>query len=102
MVWSLALVVLGGTMIIRAQDRARHGDVTTERQFSDFAFWSGVKRRITSPAFKGADFTAVMGGGELDLRGASTAEGPAVIDLFIVMGGLEITVPADWAVSNEV
>jgi hypothetical protein len=30
-----------------------------------------------------------------------TVGGQAVIDVFVVMGGLEITVPPDWTVANE-
>jgi predicted membrane protein len=44
-----------------------------------------------------------MGGVELDLRGASTPSGQdAIIDVFVWWGGVEITVPPDWAVSNQV
>ena len=44
---------------------------TTEQKISEFAVWSGVQRRVTSPAFKQADLTAVMGGIEFDLRQAA-------------------------------
>jgi radical SAM superfamily enzyme YgiQ (UPF0313 family) len=49
-----------------------------------------------------ADLTAIMGGVEVDLRGASTGGQEAVIDVFAWWGGIEITVPPDWAVSNQV
>ena len=62
---------------------------------------SGTKRRVTSPLFKRADFTVVMGGVEVDLRSASIAGGEAVIDLFVVMGPVEILVPPDWTVVNQ-
>jgi hypothetical protein len=42
-----------------------------------------------------------MGGIEADLRPASTAGGTAVIEVFVLMGGIEITVPPDWAVVNR-
>jgi predicted membrane protein len=99
MLWPLALVALGVTMMLRAQG----GRATTnDQRISDLAFWSGVKRRVSSPAFKRADFTAVMGGIEVDFRAAATGGGEAVIDLFVIMGGVEITVPPDWAVSNQI
>jgi predicted membrane protein len=96
--WPLALVAIGVTMILRAQG-AR--GLTSEHRVSDVAFWSGVKRRISSPAFRRADLTAIMGGIEVDFRPATTAGGEAIVDVFVVMGGVEITVPPDWAVSNQ-
>jgi len=96
--WPLALVAIGITMILRAQGAK---GLTSEHRISDIAFWSGVKRRISSPAFRRADLTAIMGGIEVDFRPATTAGGEAVVDLFVVMGGVEITVPPDWAVSNQ-
>jgi predicted membrane protein len=72
------------------------------QKLSEFAVWSGIERRISSPAFKRADLTAIMGGIEFDLRQAGTDQGEAVIEVFVLWGGIEITVPPDWAVSNEV
>jgi predicted membrane protein len=99
MLWPLALVALGVTMILRAQG-AR--GATREQRISDLAFWSGVKRRVSSPLFQRADLTAIMGGIEIDFRPASTGGGEAIVDVFVVMGGVEITVPPDWAVSNQI
>jgi predicted membrane protein len=103
LIWPLFLVAVGGVLIarsvgLRPQLTAEAGD---RRRVTGFAFWSGTKRRITSPVFERADFTAVMGGVEIDLRGAGTAGGEAVLDLFVVMGGIEIQVPPDWVVVNE-
>jgi predicted membrane protein len=64
--------------------------------------WAGKQRRVTSTAFRHADLTAIMGGIELDLRQAATDDGEAVVDLFVMWGGVEIWVPPDWAVSNQV
>lgn len=69
---------------------------------SEVAIWAGKQRKVTSSMFRRGDLTAVMGGIELDLRGAGTATGEAVIDLFVMWGGIEIWVPPDWSVSNEV
>lgn len=101
LLWPLFIVGVGIVMISRAFGRDV-GDATSEQQFSSFAFWSGSKRRVMSPLFKRADFTAVMGGIEVDLRSAAAAGGEAVIDVFVVMGGLEIRVPPDWVVSNQI
>jgi predicted membrane protein len=73
-----------------------------QKKMSEFAIWSGIERRVSSPAFQRADLTAIMGGIEFDLRQAGTDQGQAVIEVFVLWGGIEITVPPDWAVSNEV
>jgi len=105
--WPLALVVAGGFIVYRAARGesacGSAGPATSDSQISEFAFWSGKVRKNASPGFRRADLTAVMGGVELDLRGASTPSGQeAVIDVFVWWGGVEITVPPDWAVSNQV
>lgn len=70
--------------------------------YSEFAIFSGIERRVASPAFKKADLTAIMGGIEFDLRQAAADHGEAVIEVFVTWGGIEITVPPDWAVSNKI
>lgn len=101
--WPLLFVFLGLRLILRSRttpDGQGDGTVTADQVVSGFAFWSAFRRRVVSTAFRRADLTAVMGGIELDLRGASTP-GEAVIDVFAMWGGIEIKVPPDWAVSNQ-
>jgi len=66
-----------------------------------FAFMSGITRKLASQAFQSGDATAVMGGCEIDLRQSNIA-GTAVFDAFAFMGGIELRVPTDWTVKNEV
>jgi predicted membrane protein len=65
------------------------------------AIMGGVTRGNNSPAFRGADLLAIMGGLEIDLRKAAI-HGEAVIDLFVMWGGIEIRVPHDWTVTSHV
>jgi hypothetical protein len=68
-----------------------------------FSLLSSSKRRWGKSVFRGADTTAFMGGCELDLRDALMSTGElAVIDVFVVMGGVSIFVPPHWTVSQEV
>jgi predicted membrane protein len=105
--WPVILIGIGGLILFRAM-RGGGGDgqvesrTTTDSSFSDVAIWSGKVRRVSAPLFRRADLTAIMGGVEVDFRSASTGGQEAVIDVFVWWGGVEITVPPDWAVSNQV
>ena len=68
-----------------------------------FSVLSGSKRRWGKSVFRGAEATAFMGGCELDLREALMSAGElAVVDVFVIMGGVNIFVPPNWTVSLEV
>jgi hypothetical protein len=92
----------GGSTVLGGGLSAGQAGGTMEQSLSEFAMWSGLQRRVASPAFRRAELTAIMGGIELDLRQAGTENGEAVIDVFVMWGGIEITVPPDWAVSNQI
>jgi len=67
------------------------------------AVLSGVKRVSAPVTYAGNDITVFMGGVHLDLRDAKLAPGgEAVLDLFAVIGGCELRLPADWVVSAPV
>ena len=68
-----------------------------------FAVLAESKRMVVGETFTGATMTAFMGGCVLDLRQALLAPGQeAVVDVFGMMAGHEIIVPAGWAVVPDV
>jgi hypothetical protein len=72
-------------------------------RLSMFAFWSSVRRASVASPFRGGDITAIMGGGQLDLRLATIPPGEeAILDIVAVMGGVEILVPSNWEVSTPI
>jgi predicted membrane protein len=104
--WPLILIFLGMMMIVKSLF-SRRGITPPFVESSDVnnyikatAILSGFKRINNSKNFKGGEFTAIMGGLEIDLRDASI-EGEAVIDIFALMGGVEMRVPEDWLVLIE-
>lgn len=60
------------------------------------------KRKINVGDFRGGHLSAIMGGCNVDLRGATPVNGEAVIDVFALMGGIELKVPNTWDVVNDV
>jgi predicted membrane protein len=69
---------------------------------SDFihatAILGGFNRKCSSQQFRGGDLTAIMGGGKIDLREAKIQANEAVLDVFSLMGGIDIQLPPDWTV----
>lgn len=107
--WPLVLIGLGGFLVAKAvksrglvgggpnggvamQDGADRGEV-----IDITAVLGGYERRIATQNFRGGEITAVMGGCELDMRGASI-QGEAVINVFAFWGGVTIKCPPDWTV----
>jgi predicted membrane protein len=69
-------------------------------QLDIVAVLSGNTGKNASSDFRGGEITVVMGGVELDLRQANiTSE--AVINVFVMWGGVELRVPNDWVVINQ-
>ncbi len=100
--WPLLLVLLGMTIISHAF-RRRHGiSADSSSVVSAFAFLSGVQRTCRSQSFRGGEFTAIMGGCEIDLRQAAMEADETVINTFSFWGGIEIRVPDHWTVSAEI
>lgn len=101
--WPMVLVLLGGYVVWQSFNRPLpSADGTDGPVVSAIAILGGLNRKVSS-TFRGAELTAFMGGGKLDLREATLGEGEnAVIDVFALMGGFEILIPETWSVRTEV
>jgi hypothetical protein len=101
--WPVLLIMIGISLVTGGLRRVRDGGSEGEAasMINAFAFWSGVDRKVTATDFQGGDITAVMGGHEIDLRSARMAGDHAVIDLFVLMGGVDMRIPEDWTVSCD-
>ena len=100
--WPILLIFAGYMLVRRAlKPRAAREDSDDGHRLSGVACLSGVSRRSSSKAFRGGDFTAVMGGCEVDLRDAEI-QGEAIVDVFAFWGGVEIKVPYEFTVDSEV
>jgi Domain of unknown function (DUF5668)/Cell wall-active antibiotics response 4TMS YvqF len=100
--WPLLLVAIGAWIVVRSVTTGGASTADSAARFSALAVLGGVDRRVTSTAFQGADITAFMGGGKLDLREATVAGPEAVVDILAVMGGFEIRTPETWNVIVDV
>lgn len=100
--WPLLLVAVGAYVVWQSFNREEVQPGDPSERISAVAVLGGVDRRVTSPKFQGADITAFMGGGKLDLREATMAPGSeAIVDVTAMMGGFEIKTPETWNVVVE-
>lgn len=65
------------------------------------AVMAGSSIRDDTPNFQGGEVTVVMGGLEIDLRHAAITQPEAVLNVFVVFGGLVIKVPTGWSVVSR-
>jgi predicted membrane protein len=105
-----AALILGGLIIMLKPKRNRrctpHREIMTNTTSSvdiDVVF-GGRKEIVTSKDFSGGRATAIFGGAEINLIQAdSNLPGePMVLEVRAIFGGLEIIVPANWDIKNEV
>jgi hypothetical protein len=64
----------------------------------EFALMGGGERIVRSQDFRGGEVTAIMGGFQIDLRGAGIAGDTATVEVFTLFGGVEFKVPQAWNV----
>ena len=120
-VWPIVLVIGGGLLVWRSLQRRDPGAVLASARgqlpnqesggapvegaggyvLNEFAFLGGGERKIRTPDFRGGEVTAIMGGFEIDLRGAGIVGDEAVLEVFTLWGGVEIRVPEDWIVQIQ-
>jgi hypothetical protein len=100
----LAMIGAGLAVVFRSalpkSSRAPNLKGTGDDCINGTAILGGYKRRVTSQNFAGGEISVLMGGCEIDLRDASFT-GEAVLNVFSMMGGVEIKVPVDWTVQLE-
>ncbi len=97
------LVVIG-LLVSNSMQRLqpRSAGRTGAQSDSVIAVMSHANRASNARTFSGADMTSVMGNSRLDLREAMLAPGEeAVVNVFGMMGGLDLVVPEGWIVDVE-
>jgi predicted membrane protein len=102
-VWPILIIAVGLWIVLGALGRraSTPAPAVNDGTLDAFAIFSGLNRRIDAPDFRGGKASAIMGGIDLDLRGAGLAEGAATIDLSVVMGGITVRVPHHWRVELD-
>jgi hypothetical protein len=69
--------------------------------FTVDAFLSSVVRKVSAQALTHGAVVTFLGGADVDLRSARMATDRATLEVSMVMGGLNLFVPEDWAVDYQ-
>ena len=105
--WPIVFIAIGVSLIIR-RNKMGDEDWNEKKSFDDrdsvdeTGFFSGAERIITSQNFQGGKLTSIFGGTDLNLVNADLATGTNVLDVFVLFGGTDITVPSDMNVRIKV
>jgi hypothetical protein len=96
-----AIAGLDGGSGVRAMEISGPGSPGGDR-LDEFAVFGGGDRMLRSKSFRGGNVTAIMGGFDIDLRDADIAGDSARIEMFVLMGGVDLKVPEGWTVVLDV
>jgi len=99
--WPVVLIAVGLMMVfsIGSANRKRAEEPGTNDN-EKVAIFYGEESRVRGD-YTGGSATAIFGGVDLDLRQANIKDG-AIIDVFTFCGGININLPDDVIVKNEV
>jgi hypothetical protein len=103
--WPLLLVFLGLAILFGARTGGRGVGGTgasTDRYVQRWVALGALEQKNDTEDFQGGELTSVMGAIELDLRGALMDREEAVVEVFALMGSIELQVPNDWTVISDV
>lgn len=102
--WPILIILIGLWILARpgrgGEDKKKIPDVTVDELAISQVF-SGTSRRVESQNFKGGAAEVVLGSAEIDMTGAALAGGEATVSLSVVLGDIELRVPAAWQVTIE-
>lgn len=98
LLWPAVLILIGLKLITqttRQRQRADDGHAGS----TQFAILGESNRSNDDNPYRGGEMTAILGGCRLDLRRATIPPGgQATIDVFALMGGIEVWVPTTWSI----
>ena len=99
--WPVMLITIGLTVSVGSGGRKRSKKSAADGSGNEkIAIFYGEESRVKGD-YAGGSATAIFGGVDLDLRQAKIKDG-AVIDVFTFCGGVNINMPDDVIVKNEV
>ena len=95
--WPLILIGIGFVIVLRAL-----GLDGPEQRGNLWSVLNTRKVTIDPSDLNGKQIVAFMGGAEIELTNTGENEGPVIVEVLSMWGGIEIRVPMGWEVIGEV
>ncbi len=89
------------TGITSWQGFTKNEAVDSNDEFKVNSIFSGVKRNIITKNFRRGHIKTIFGGAEIDMSQADMTS-PSYINVDVAFGGIEILVPANWTIQNDI
>ncbi len=106
--WPLLLVGIGGLILNKHFNPnfdkptfTKNPDGSDFNFINESNFMGGSNKKLFTKNFEGGQLNCVMGGAQYDLTEADLAQ-KSSLNVFILMGGLEMRIPKDWNVQIDV
>ena len=96
-VWPILFIAVGFAVLLSL---VKDGKISKMKVKHMAAAWSGQSEKVEGE-YTGGTISSVFSGVDLDLRQADIQDG-AVIELFVLFGGVDIIIPNDVVIKNEV
>ncbi|OJW81853.1 MAG: hypothetical protein BGO69_15265 [Bacteroidetes bacterium 46-16] len=109
LVWPAAIILFGLAIIFKGCKKKEHwmdGDMNTvtntDSMLNVDVTFGGRKEIVTSKDFKGGTVSTTFGGCEVNLMQADSTEPNIILELKVSFGGVELIVPSNWDIQNEI
>jgi predicted membrane protein len=99
-IWPIIIISVGAAILRHGLGAPGSSAIDTET-IDITAILGGGDYNYASSSMKGGRVFALMGGAKIDLREANFSGDSMVIDIFTLMGGVEILVPKRWQVNVQ-
>lgn len=107
LIWPVLLILFGliifiATLRTTGGRKKKNGEVPiVNNTFETSLIMAGREDEIHSKEFESGYVSVIMGGLELDMRNAELKGEEAVLNLKLVMGGVELWVPQHWEIISK-
>lgn len=109
LVWPAAVILFGLAIIMKSgkkKERCADGMINTvtnsDNMLNVDVTFGGRKEIITSKDFKGGVVSTTFAGCEINLMQADSTEPTIALELKVSFGGVELIVPSNWDIQNEI